>query len=69
MKNITKAVKEIGGQSAVASNIGVTQAAVWRWIQRGQAPAKYIHKISELTKNKVTVEQLLSDHESTQEPC
>lgn len=67
MSYIKEVVKKMGGQSALALKIGISQAAVWRWLQRGQAPAKYIYKISELTKNEITVEQLLSDHESKEE--
>ena len=67
MSNLKKAVELMGGQTEAAVALGTRQSVVWRWINRGQAPAKYIHKISELTKNKITVEQLLSDHQTQKE--
>ena len=59
-----KSVDIVGGQTELASALGTSQSVVWRWVQRRQAPAKYIRKISALTKNKITIEQLLSDHEN-----
>lgn len=70
MTHIKEAVKLIGTQETVGKIIGVSQGVVSNWVKgKNKVPAKHIIKISELTKNKVTVEQLLSDHESTQEPC
>ncbi len=63
MSNVQKAVVIIGGQTEMAQALGTRQSVVWRWLQRGQAPAKHIYKIAELTKGKITVEQLLSDHD------
>ncbi|MCG7551968.1 YdaS family helix-turn-helix protein [Pseudoalteromonas sp. Of11M-6] len=64
MNYITKAVKIYGGQTKLGIALGVRQASVWDWINKyGQAPAKYINKISELTNGQVTVSELLSDHE------
>lgn len=64
MKAIEQAVKIIGRQEDLADALGVKQSYISSWINKfGQAPAKYINKISKLTKGEVTVEQLLSDHE------
>jgi len=65
MSAIKKAIKIIGGQTALAVAFGIRQTVVSNWVNRhGQAPAKYIHQISALTNNEVTIEQLLSDHEN-----
>lgn len=68
MNYITKAVGIIGGQTKTGKLLGgVKQASVWDWMNKyGQAPAKYIKQISELTNNEVTVDQLLADHEKKQ---
>lgn len=63
MDNIGKIVKSMGGQSVMALRMGVSQSAVWKWIQSGKVPAKYIKRVSAMTNNKITVEQLLYDHE------
>lgn len=69
MNNITKAVNVIGGQTKTGALLGgLKQSYVWDWMNKnGQAPAKYIKKISALTNNEVTVEQLLADHEKNHE--
>jgi len=68
MSNIKKAVALIGGQTETAKFLGVHQQRVSAWINKsGQAPAKYIHQISALTNNEVTVDELLSDHENNQD--
>ncbi|BCE02942.1 YdaS family helix-turn-helix protein [Marinicellulosiphila megalodicopiae] len=60
---IQNATEIIGGQTALANHLNIKQANVWNWLHvRGQAPAKYIKRISALTDNKVTVEELLADH-------
>lgn len=67
MSSIEKAVSIVGGQTKMARCLGIRQPLVAHWIHRhGQAPAKYIKQISELTNNEVTVEQLLADHEKNQ---
>lgn len=68
MCNLSKVVNMVGGQTALAHKLGVGQSHVWKWInQNGQAPAKYIKKISALTNGEVTVEALLADHENNHE--
>ena len=63
MNNIAKAVKIYGGQTKLGNALGVKQASVWDWMNKyGQAPAKYITRISELTNGQVTVADLLADH-------
>jgi DNA-binding transcriptional regulator YdaS (Cro superfamily) len=66
MNYITKAVNLIGGQTKTGKLLGgVSQASVWDWMNKyGQTPAKYIRKISELTNGKITIAQLLADHEN-----
>ncbi|MEQ3528739.1 YdaS family helix-turn-helix protein [Pseudoalteromonas sp. XMcav11-Q] len=64
MEGIKRAVKLYGGQTKLGNALGVKQASVWDWINKyGQAPAKYINKISKLTNGQVSVSELLSDHE------
>ncbi|WKD23584.1 helix-turn-helix domain-containing protein [Pseudoalteromonas sp. KG3] len=66
MSAIEKAVCLIGGQTKLAKILGVNQTAVFHWINRhGQAPAKYITRISELTNGEVSVNDLLADHQKT----
>ena len=44
----------------------ISQNIIWYWINRhGQAPAKYIPRISELTNGEVSVDDLLADHQKT----
>ena len=64
MSSIGKAVSIVGGQTKMARCFGIRQSLVSHWVHRhGQAPAKYIKRIAELTNNEVTIEQLLADHE------
>ncbi|MGO2181170.1 MAG: YdaS family helix-turn-helix protein [Pseudoalteromonas nigrifaciens] len=66
MSAIDKAVKIIGGQTKLATVLGTKQSVVHHWVSRhGQAPAKYITRISELTNGQVTVAELLADHVKT----
>lgn len=66
MSNIEKAVHIVGGQTKLANLLGTQQTAVWNWVHRhGQAPAKYIPRISELTNGEVSVNDLLADHQKS----
>ncbi len=66
MSAIKRSTEVIGGQTALASAIGVTQSHVWNWINRKRrAPAKYIRQISLATNGQVTVKELLIDHEES----
>ncbi|RZF94467.1 transcriptional regulator [Pseudoalteromonas sp. CO302Y] len=66
MSAIKKAVEIIGGQTKLANTLGTKQSVVFHWISRhGQAPAKYIPRISELTHGQVSVDDLLADHQKS----
>lgn len=68
MSSIEKAVELIGGQTKTAKALGddLKQSHVWHWVHKfGQAPAKYISRISELTNGEVSVNDLLADHQKT----
>ena len=61
---IKKAVKIVGGQTKLGNALGVSQGSVWDWINKyGQAPAKHIPRISDLTHGEVSVNDLLADHQ------
>ena len=47
MKAIHKAVKAVGGQSALARAVHVTQPTVFYWLKNGVVPN---HKIKEVSK-------------------
>jgi len=64
MSHIEKAVKLIGGQTKTGKYLDVSQQSVSKWVNVfGQAPAKYIRQISLLTQGKITINELLADHE------
>ena len=63
MSAVAKAIEIIGGQTKAAKLLNTKQNIIWYWINRhGQAPAKYIPRISELTNGQVSVHELLADH-------
>ena len=70
---IENAVNLLGGQTSVANLLTtneqkVKQNSVFYWVNKHkQAPAKYIKKISALTNGKITIEELLADHEKNKE--
>jgi DNA-binding transcriptional regulator YdaS (Cro superfamily) len=65
MCNVKKAVALIGGQTKTGEALGVSQQTVSYWVVgQSRAPAKYFSKISELTDGKITVNELLADHEN-----
>ena len=50
MKPIELAVKEAGGQTALASQLGIKQAHVWNWMHRGTpVTAELCQKIEAIT--------------------
>lgn len=64
MRKIEKAVRMIGKQQKLASLLAVSQSTISDWARgKREVPAKYLRPISTLTKNKVTIKELLSDHE------
>lgn len=58
---LKRAVTICGGQSALASAIGVSQSHVWNWLSRGNVPAEKCPSIERATERKVTCEQLRPD--------
>jgi len=60
---IQKAVEIVGGQSALATALGIKNPAiVWQWVNKVRpVPAKYCVDIERLTKGVVTREQLCPD--------
>jgi len=50
LEALKEAVQLAGGQNAMARNLGVSQASIWRWINENlQSPAEHVLKIEELT--------------------
>ena len=50
LESLKEAVSRIGSQSATARLLGVTQAAVWGWLNRGtELPAKHVLPIEAAT--------------------
>ncbi|MFT6789066.1 MAG: DNA-binding transcriptional regulator YdaS (Cro superfamily) [Pseudoalteromonas rhizosphaerae] len=66
MSAVAKAIEIIGGQTKAAKLLNTKQNIIWYWLNRHcQAPAKYIPRISELTKGEVSVNDLLADHQKS----
>lgn len=63
MKNLQTAIDLAGGQSALASAIGVKQQHVWNWLNRGEGrvPAEHCPAIERATKGAVRCEHLRPD--------
>ncbi|SOB76153.1 Putative antitoxin of toxin-antitoxin system, YdaS/YdaT [Marinobacter sp. LV10R510-11A] len=57
------AIKYMGGQSALAAEIGVKQAHVWNWLNRQgrKAPANRVLAISAATGWRITPHELRPD--------
>jgi DNA-binding transcriptional regulator YdaS (Cro superfamily) len=49
MEAIAKAVKEAGGQQALAQLCGVRYQAVQKWLRTGRVPAKRVLQIERVT--------------------
>ena len=49
MTGIEEACEQMGGQTALAERLGVTQQAVSLWVANGFAPMHRISQIAELT--------------------
>lgn len=43
---IAQAVNNLGGQSATARAVGVSQATVWYWLKEGRVSAEYCQKLA-----------------------
>lgn len=60
LEALKAAVARVGSQSATARLLGVTQAAVWGWLNRGTPiPGEHALKLSDETK--IPKEQLRPD--------
>jgi DNA-binding transcriptional regulator YdaS (Cro superfamily) len=61
-KPIERAVTALGGQTALARAIGVTQGLVWQWARQGRLiPVARAISIEEATAGRVRVEDLRPD--------
>lgn len=61
-KAITKAVEAAGGQTRLASAIGVSQQMVWQWVNgRRPVPGTYCIAIEQAAAGKVTRYDLRPD--------
>lgn len=60
---IQKTISIIGGQSKLASTLGITQPTVWAWINRSKngVPAEYCAAIEAATNGAVTKSDLRPD--------
>lgn len=60
-KAIEKAVRVVGGQSALARALRITPQAVQQWCATGIVPAKRVLNIERATDGKVTRHELRPD--------
>jgi DNA-binding transcriptional regulator YdaS (Cro superfamily) len=58
---LRRAILICGGQSALASAIGLTQSHVWNWLSRASIPAEHCPAIERATQRAVRCEQLRPD--------
>lgn len=62
---LKRAVELLGGQSATAEALEVSQGAVWKWLNRMESkrtpPAEHVLKLERLTGGKVKRHQLRPD--------
>lgn len=58
---LRRAVVHCGGQSALASAIGVSQSHVWNWLSRRRVPAEHCPAIERATARAVRCEELRPD--------
>ena len=58
---LQRAVELCGGQSALASAIGLSQSHVWNWLARERVPAEHCPAIERATLRKVRCEELRPD--------
>lgn len=56
---IEKAISICGSQAKLSEECGVTQPSVSLWLSGGGIRAKYIPRIAQATKNKVTEKEIL----------
>lgn len=58
---LIRAVAVCGGQTALASAIGVSQSHVWNWLSRARVPAEHCPAIERATRRAVRCEELRPD--------
>ena len=58
---LRRAIAICGGQSALASAIGLTQSHVWNWLSRASIPAEHCPAIERATQRAVRCEDLRPD--------
>ena len=58
---LQRAIDVCGGQAALASAIGLTQAYVWNWVHRRSVPAEHCPAIERATRRAVRCEALRPD--------
>lgn len=59
---IEKAARIVGSQSALATALGITKAAVWQWKTDGRSvPIEHCASIERLTSGAVTRQELRPD--------
>lgn len=59
--SIKRACEIVGGQSKLASKLGISPAAVHRWLKRGEPPATRVLQIEQATGGKVHRTELRPD--------
>ncbi|WP_443091347.1 transcriptional regulator [Basfia succiniciproducens] len=67
MSGIKQAVKICGSQSSLARACGVTQGAVYKWLNGGEYSAKYAARIEKATDGKVTAQELCFELDEREE--
>ncbi len=60
---VIKAIKIVGGQSALAKICGATQPTVNQWKNGGKMDVRYVAKIIQATNGAVTAQELRPDVE------
>jgi DNA-binding transcriptional regulator YdaS (Cro superfamily) len=59
---ISRAVNHVGGQSALARAVGVSQATVWYWVHKmSRVPAEFVVAVETATNGAVTRHDLRPD--------
>lgn len=64
---IKDAIKTLGSQTKLAECCGVTQGAVYKWLNGGEYSAKYAARIEKATDGKVTAQELCFELDEREE--
>ena len=59
--DVRKVIEAAGGQSKVASSLGIERQSVWRWVEKNRIPAERCRELEQLTDGAVTAEQMRPD--------